>query len=167
MTTHDIRCKKDLDIRLISRISGCWMKSKHGCLLRFFKFFTLWPMSSDIWLICRYIEQIFLIFRWNLSGIHWNLVNFVLMSVYYTSDIRLISFISWYPGNTFSTMCYPLTIPFFFCWYFAWLGYTGFRCFSLLIGISDNLWDSVNFHWISETLTDSNLECSNTLLYRE
>jgi len=47
------------DILLISLISGCWIRLKHGCFQQFFKFFTLWPLSTDIWLIFRYIQLIF------------------------------------------------------------------------------------------------------------
>jgi len=39
--THDMRCTKGLDIRLISLISSCWIRSIHGCFQRFFIFFTL------------------------------------------------------------------------------------------------------------------------------
>ena len=37
---------------------------------------------------------------------HWTPVNFLLISVYYTSDIRLIS---WYRENTFPARYYPST----------------------------------------------------------
>ena len=67
------------DIRLIFLISGCWIRSKHGFFLHFLKFFTLWPLSTDIWIIFSYIQLIF----------NSNSVNFVLISVYYTSG--------WYP----------------------------------------------------------------------
>jgi len=55
--THDIRCSKGLDLRLISLIC-CWIRSKHGCFQQFFKFYTLWPLFSDIWLVFRYIQLI-------------------------------------------------------------------------------------------------------------
>jgi len=48
VTTHDIRCAKGLDIRLISLISTCWFWSKHGCFPRFFKFFTISHLCSLI-----------------------------------------------------------------------------------------------------------------------
>jgi len=38
---HDIRGTKGLDIRLISLISGCWIRSKYGCFQRSFKFSIL------------------------------------------------------------------------------------------------------------------------------
>jgi len=59
VTTRDIRCTKGLDIRLISLISSCWIRLKHGCFQPFFKYFTLWPLSTDIGLIFRYIHLIF------------------------------------------------------------------------------------------------------------
>jgi len=59
VTTHDIQCTKGLDIQLISLISGRWNLSNHNRFQRFFKFFTLWPLFTDIWRIFRYIQQIF------------------------------------------------------------------------------------------------------------
>ena len=47
------------DIRSISLIFGRWIRSKHGCFLQFFKFYTLWSLSTGIWLIFRYIQLIF------------------------------------------------------------------------------------------------------------
>ena len=41
------------DIRLIS---GYWIRSKYGCFQRFFKFFTLWPLSADFWLIFTHVK---------------------------------------------------------------------------------------------------------------
>jgi len=77
----DIRCTKRLDIRLISSISGCCSRSKHDRFQRFFKFLTLWSMSTDIWLIFRYIQQIFF--------------NIMLKSVRYFTEIW--SIFCWYP----------------------------------------------------------------------
>ena len=71
-------------------ISGCWIRSEHGCFQRFFKFVTRWPQSPGIWypgITSRYV--------WYSAKIcqirNWNLVNFLLISVNYTFDIRLIS----------------------------------------------------------------------------
>ena len=64
VTTHDIRCTKDLDIRLISLIFGCWIRSKHSCFQRFFKYELL---STDICLYLGIASRYFLIFCWNLS----------------------------------------------------------------------------------------------------
>jgi len=69
------------DIRLISLISDCCVWSKHSYFQRFFKFFTLWPLSTDIWLIFRWIQQIFL--------------NILLKYVRYL--IEIWSIFSWYP----------------------------------------------------------------------
>jgi len=142
-------------------ISGCWMRSKHGCLQCFFKSFTLWLLSTDIWLIFRYVlcelrapedflwrynlldtsatrvvhyrlksqestpyyatrmalmsSRLYRLFRkssWarNSHGIvarfqysteisqtfDWKLVNFLSISVYRASDIRLTSLIFWF-----------------------------------------------------------------------
>jgi len=62
-------------------------------------FFTLWPLSTDIWLVFRYIQETFFYSAEICQGFHWNLVNFFLISVNYTSDIRLISLISWYVAD--------------------------------------------------------------------
>jgi len=99
MTTYDIRCTKGLDIRLISLISGCRIRLKRGCFHRLFKIFTLWQLSTDISLIFRYIQQIsFNILLKSVRYVfNWNLINFLLISIYYTSDIWLISLISWNP----------------------------------------------------------------------
>jgi len=51
------------DIRLIS---CSWVQSKHGCFERFFKLFTPWPLSTDIRLIFRYIQQICFSICWSL-----------------------------------------------------------------------------------------------------
>ena len=60
VTTHDVRCTKSLDIRLIFLMSGRWIRSKCDCFQRFFKFVALWSLSTDIWLIFRCIQQIIL-----------------------------------------------------------------------------------------------------------
>ena len=79
MTTHDIWCTKGIDIRLISLISGCWIRSKHCCFQRFFKYITRSPMVSDLypgitWIYFWYSAKICQI-------INWNLVNFLLISI--------------------------------------------------------------------------------------
>jgi len=112
-TPHDIQCTKGLwypsDIRLISLISGCWIWSKHGCLLRFFEI-LLWSLPIYTWLIFRYIQHIFFNFpQKSVQTFIWNLIKFLLIFVYYTSDIRLISLIAWYPVNRFTSR-YPLTL---------------------------------------------------------
>ena len=53
--------QKGLDIWLISLISGFWLRSKRDCFQRFLECFTLWPLSTDIWLILRCVQQILLI----------------------------------------------------------------------------------------------------------
>jgi len=93
VTTHDIhgtykRPWYPADIRLISSISGCCIRSKHGCFQRFlrffflsFFFFLLSDRSTDIWLIFRCIQQIFF--------------NILQKSVRYSIEIS--SIFSWYP----------------------------------------------------------------------
>jgi len=66
-TTHGIRCTKglDLDIRLIS----CWYPwypavgfgRNMAIFSDFLKIFTTRPLSTDIWLIFGYIQQVFFI----------------------------------------------------------------------------------------------------------
>jgi len=53
-------------------------------------------------------SRYFPIFCWNLFIFNWNLVNFPLIPVHYTPDIRVISLISWYPVNRSPARCYPL-----------------------------------------------------------
>ena len=95
------------DIRLICEISGCCNRSKHGCPQRFFNFFY-WPLCTDIWLLFRYIQQVFFNIQLIYQIFNWNFVNFLLISVLCTSDIRLISLISWYPVYIFPARCHPL-----------------------------------------------------------
>jgi len=76
-----------LDIRLLDSVL---IRSKHDCFQQFFNIFTPWPLSTDIWLIFMYIQQIFLIFCWNLSDIWLKFGQFSL-------DIRL--FYLWCPTD--------------------------------------------------------------------
>jgi len=88
-----------------SDISGWYprypaVRSGRGCFQRFFKFFTLWPLSNDVQLIMGYIQQIlfnflpksvrYLIEIWSTFSYHENEYIFV----WYTSNIQLISLIS-------------------------------------------------------------------------
>jgi len=77
----------DLDIRLISLISGFWIRSKHGCFQWFFKFFTLWLLSTDIWLLS---SRYFLIFCQKLLDVKLKFAQFSL-------DIRVICL--WHPAD--------------------------------------------------------------------
>jgi len=105
VTTHDVRCTKGLNIRLIFLMSGFWIRSKNGCFQTFFKSFNLGPLST-IGLIFRQTQQIFVLYSVEICQIfNLNLVQFLLISVYYTYDIRLISLIS---GIQIFSRCYPL-----------------------------------------------------------
>jgi len=93
MTTHDSMGKRpcnSADIRLISLLSGSWIRSKHGCFERFFIFLKIRLTFIDILLISRYIHQIFFSFYETCQILNWNSVNFLLISVWYTSYIRLV-----------------------------------------------------------------------------
>jgi len=101
VTTHDIRCKKGLDNRLISLIS---------CLriLQFFKCFTLWRLSTDIWLILRSIQLTFFLNIQPKSARYlieiWSIFSwcpFIIPKGWYP----------WYPDircTGFPASCYPL-----------------------------------------------------------
>jgi len=55
-----------------------------------------------VWLIFRYIQQMSFNILLKYRIFNWTLVNFLLiLSVYYNSDIRLLSLISWYPVYRF------------------------------------------------------------------
>ena len=85
-----------IDIRLLDLVET-WLFSA------IFQIFILWPLSSDIWLIFRYVYPAD-IFWYSVEVrqiFNWNLVNFLMISVYFTSDIQLISLISLYPVHRF------------------------------------------------------------------
>ena len=74
-----------------------------------FSFFFFSLFDTDIWLIFRYIRKIFFhILLKSIRYIWLKFGQFSLIFVYYTSDIRLISLISWYPVCRFPGRCYPL-----------------------------------------------------------
>ena len=73
---------------LISLISGCLIRSKHGCFQQFFTFITLWLQSTGIWLISRY-NQHWYSFK-ICQVLNWNLVNFLLISVTQTSTADIL-----------------------------------------------------------------------------
>jgi len=105
------------DTRLVSLISECWIRSKHGCFQELSDFFTLWPRSADIWLIFWYIQLTFL--------------NILTKSVRYL--IEIWSIFSWY----------PFIIPVIFGWYpdirctyfqrdvTPWVRYSTFKIYSV------------------------------------
>ena len=96
------------DIRLISSIASCWIRSKHVCFQRFIYFFTLTAIYWYLANISVYPADIFWYSAETCPIFNWNSVHFVWISVYYTSDIRLVSLISWYPVYRFPARCYPL-----------------------------------------------------------
>jgi len=71
-----------LDMRLL----------KHVCFQQFFKFFALWPPSTYIWLIGTVYPAD--TFEYSAEFCEIFKANFLLISGYYTYDIRLIP---WYP----------------------------------------------------------------------
>jgi len=92
-------------------ISGCRIRSKHGCFQRFFNLFTLWPLSTNIWLVFRYIQQIF--FNIPLKSVRyltkiWSLFSWYPFIIPLISGCRLLSVITWYPMYRFPARCYPL-----------------------------------------------------------
>ena len=106
--------QKGFDIRLISLISDCCIRLKHYCFQRYFIFFiylfffTLWPVHWYLANIQVYPADIFQ-YSAEIGQIYnWNLVNFLLISIHYTSDILLISLIPWYPVYRFPARRYPL-----------------------------------------------------------
>ena len=101
VTTHDIRL-----------ISGWFplypavgFRRNIAVFSDFFKFFTLWPLSSDVWPIFRYIQQVFF--------------NTLRKSVRYFIEIRsifswysfIVLLISWYPVYRFPARCHALMAP--------------------------------------------------------
>jgi len=93
VTTHDVRCTKGLDIPLISGwypwCPTVGIGRNMVCFQRFFKFFTLWPLSTDMWLIFRYISSRYYLIIAEIFN--WNLVIFFLeirwLYVWYPADI--------------------------------------------------------------------------------
>jgi len=88
------------DIRVLNSVET-WL------FQQFFKFFTLWPLSTDIWLIFGYIQLTFFNILDEICQIfNWNLVNLLLIFVF----IPVISgWYPWYPDiRLFPTRCYPL-----------------------------------------------------------
>ena len=115
VTTHAIRCIKGSDIRLISLISGCCIRSKHAVFSYFSKDF--YPLTTVHWYLANILIYSADIFQYSPEICQifvWNSANFILISVYYTSDIRLVSlgyqpdpYTWYYPDIGSNTWYYP------------------------------------------------------------
>jgi len=101
-----------VDMRLLDSVKICLFSV-------IFKLFTLWRLSADIWLIQIYPANIFNILlksvRYLIEG--WSIFSWY----YYTSDIQLISSMSWYPVYTFPARCYSLIYSTLLAIRFCWL----------------------------------------------
>jgi len=82
--------------------------SRNVCFQRFFKFFTLWPLFTNIWLIVRYIRQIYMNIL--LKSIRCLIELWSIFS-WYPFIIPLISdWYPWYPVYKFPAICYHLWV---------------------------------------------------------